>query len=74
MQQFLAPIYLPLTLTIMFANPARLLGQSTIPDQMPPASSSTGMSPQVPGSPAGSQPTVSPDRPVSWKLLTPNLL
>lgn len=52
--------------------PSRTSGQTTEPDQMPPPGSPTSAPPQAP-SPA-SQPPPVVDRPVSWKLLLPNLI
>jgi len=54
------------------AIPSRTSGQTTEPDQMPPPGSPTSAPPQAP-SPA-SQPPPVVDRPVSWKLLLPNLI
>src|SRR6266481_8241648 len=54
------------------AIPSRTSGHTAEPDQTPPASSPTSVPPQTP-SPA-SQPAAAVDRPVSWKLLLPNLI
>jgi len=48
-------------------------GQTTEPDQTPP-SSPTSAPPQAPVPSPVSQPTPAVDRPVSWKLLLPNLI
>src|SRR5271169_5150971 len=49
-------------------------GQTVEPDQTPPAGSPTSAPPQAPSSSPAAQPTPAVDRPVSWKLLLPNLL
>jgi membrane-associated phospholipid phosphatase len=54
------------------AVPVRTAGQTTEPDQTPPTGSPTSVPPQAP-SPA-SQPVPTAERPVSWKLLLPNLI
>ncbi len=54
------------------AIPSRTSGQTTEPDQIPPAGSPTSAPPQAP-SPVPSQPSAV-DRPVSWKLLLPNII
>jgi len=54
------------------AIPSRTSGQTAEPDQTPPACSPTSAPPQT-TSPA-SQPPPVVDRPVSWKLLLPNLI
>jgi hypothetical protein len=51
--------------------PSRTMGQTAEPDQTP-ASSPTSVPPQAP-SPV-SPPAAAVDRPVSWKLLLPNLI
>jgi membrane-associated phospholipid phosphatase len=57
------------------AIPFRSAGQTTEPDQTPPAGSPTSAPPQAPTpSPVPSQPSPAVDRPVSWKLLLPNLI
>ncbi len=56
------------------AMPARTAAQATGPDQTPPAGSPPSTSPQMPpASPTQPSPPVF-DRPVSWKLLFPNLI
>jgi membrane-associated phospholipid phosphatase len=55
------------------AVPFRTVGQTPEPDQTPPAGSPTGASPQAPAPPPVPQPPTF-DRPVSLKLLLPNLL
>ena len=61
----------PLMALSSLAISFQMMGQTTEPDQTPPASSPTRVPPQAP-SPA-SQPAAV-DRPVSWKLLLPNLI
>ena len=56
------------------ANPSRVAGQTAEPDQTPPAGSPTSAPPQAPAPPPVPQPTPAVDRPVSWKLLLPNLI
>jgi membrane-associated phospholipid phosphatase len=53
-----------------FALPSRIAGQAPEPDQTPPA----GAQPQAPVASSVPQPSPAVDRPVSWKLLLPNLL
>jgi membrane-associated phospholipid phosphatase len=55
------------------AIPSRTAGQTTEPDQTPPAGSPTGTPPPA-LAPPPAPPTVAIDRPVSLKLLVPNLL
>jgi membrane-associated phospholipid phosphatase len=54
------------------AIPSRTMGQTAEPDQTTPASSPTRIPPQAPS--RASQPAAAVDRPVSWKLLLPNLI
>src|SRR6266404_5812004 len=61
----------PLMALSSLAISFQMMGQTTEPDQTRPASSPTRVPPQAP-SPA-SQPAAV-DRPVSWKLLLPNLI
>jgi len=56
-----------------FAIPSRTCGQTTEPDQTPPADSSNSAPPQAPAGSSASQPTPDVDRSVSWKLLAPNV-
>ena len=49
-------------------------GQITEPRQPPPAGSPAGAPPQAPGPSSVPQPSVTTDRPVSWKLLLPNVI
>ena len=56
------------------ANPSRVAGQTAAPDQTPPPGSPTSAPPQPPASAPIPQPTPPVDRPVSWKLLFPNLI
>ena len=56
------------------AIPSQAAGQTTEPDQTPPAGSPTSGSPQAQAPPPVSQPTPAVDRPVSLKLLLPNLI
>lgn len=67
---------LAVALMVLFplAIPSRPAGQTTEPDQTAPASSPTSTPPQAPVPPPVSQPTPDVDRPVSWKLLLPNLI
>lgn len=55
------------------AIPCRTAGQTVEPEQTPPAGSPTGAPPQEPAPPVP-QPPLAVDRPVSFKLLLPNLL
>ena len=54
------------------AVPFRTAGQTTEPDHTPPAGSPTSVPPQAPSPVA--QPVPAAERPVSWKLLLPNLI
>src|ERR1017187_2108876 len=56
------------TLAVTF----RTAGQTTEPDHTPPAGSPTSVPPQAPSPVA--QPVPAAERPVSWKLLLPNLI
>ncbi len=56
------------------AIPSRTAGQTTEPDQTPPAGSPTSAPPQAPVPSTIPQPSLAVDRPVSWKLLLPNLI
>lgn len=56
------------------AIPSQAAGQATEPGQTPPAGSPSNTSPEAPVPPAVSQPAQAVDRPVSLKLLLPNLL
>ena len=56
------------------AIPSRVAGQTEAPDQTPPPGSPTGAPPQAPAPAPIPQPTPHVDRPVSWKLLFPNLI
>ena len=56
------------------ANPSGAAGQTAAPDQTPPPGSPTSAPPQPPASAPIPQPTPPVDRPVSWKLLFPNLI
>ena len=56
------------------AIPSQAAGQAAEPDQTPPADSPASDSPQAPAPPSVSQPAPAVDRPVSLKLLLPNLL
>jgi membrane-associated phospholipid phosphatase len=53
---------------------SQLAGQTAEPDQTPPAGSPTSAPPQAPVPSAVSQPAPAFDRPVSLKLLLPNLI
>jgi len=50
----------------------RVAGQTTEPDQTAPEDS--GIPSQAPAASSTSRPAPSPDRPVSWKLLLPNMI
>jgi membrane-associated phospholipid phosphatase len=52
------------------AIPSRIAGQTAEPDQTPPAGAPRSPAPQAPVP----RPTPAVDRPVSWKLLLPNLI
>jgi membrane-associated phospholipid phosphatase len=54
-----------------FGTSFRLAGQILEPDQTPPAGSPTSAPPQAPPPTTQAKPV---DRPVSWKLLVPNLI
>jgi membrane-associated phospholipid phosphatase len=56
------------------AIPSRTAGQTTEPDQTAPAGSPTSAPPRAPVPPPFSRPPQAVDRPVSWKLLLPNLI
>ena len=56
------------------AIPSRTAGQTTEPDQTPPAGSPTSAPPQPPARAPVPQPRSAVDRPVSWKLLFPNIV
>src|ERR1017187_1841839 len=56
------------------AIPPRTSGQTTEPDQTPPAGYPASSPPQAPVPSPASQPVPGADRPVSWKLLLPNLI
>src|ERR1700730_14241036 len=56
------------------AIPSRTAGQTTEPDQTPPAGSPTSAPPQQPAPSPLPQPRSAVDRPVSWKLLFPNII
>jgi len=67
---------LAVTLMVLsaLAIPSLTSGQTTEPDQTQPASPQTSAPPQTPVPFPVSQPTLAVDRPVSWKLLFPNLI
>ncbi len=54
--------------------PSETSGQTTEPDQTPPGGSPTSAPPQAPVASPASQRPAAVDRPVSWKLLLPNLI
>ncbi len=54
--------------------PSRAAGQTTEPDQTPPADSPTSAPPQSPAPSGVPQPAPAVDRPISWKLLFPNIV
>ena len=70
-------VFMKLAVALMvlstLAIPSRTAGQTTEPDQTPPAGSPTSAPPQLPAPSPVPQPTPAVDRPVSWKLLFPNL-
>jgi membrane-associated phospholipid phosphatase len=72
MEQLSMKLAVALMVLSSLAIPSRTSGQTTEPDQMPRPGSPTSAPPQAP-SPA-SQPPPVVDRPVSWKLLLPNLI
>ena len=55
------------------AIPLRTGGQTTGPDQTPPAGSPTSTLPQAPEPSPNPQPSPAVERPVSWRLLLPNI-
>jgi membrane-associated phospholipid phosphatase len=63
-----------LMLLSTFAVPFRTAGQTTEPDQAPPAGSPTSAPPQAPVPSPIPQPAPAADRTVSWKLLLPNIV
>src|SRR5437879_3427569 len=54
--------------------PSTAAGQTTEPGQTPPADSQTSAPTQAPVPASIPQPLATTDRPVSWKLLIPNLI
>jgi len=57
------------------AIPFQAAAQSSEPDQKPsPVDSPANSPPQTPASPPGNAPSTTGDRPISWKLLLPNLV
>jgi membrane-associated phospholipid phosphatase len=56
------------------AIPQRIPAQTPLPDQTPPANSPAAAEPQTTEPSPSAQPSPAYDRPVSWKLLLPNLL
>ena len=56
------------------AIPPWMLAQTPAPDQSPSSNAPTGASPSTTALPPVQQPSVTFDRPVSWKLLLSNLL
>src|SRR5579859_5702222 len=71
-------VFMKLAVALMvlstLAIPSRTAGQTTEPDQTPPAGSPTSAPPQSPAPSPVSQPTPALDRPISWKLLIPNIV
>ena len=57
-----------------FAIPFHVAAQSTIRDQTPPGTFPANPAPQTPASPPSTAASSTVDRPVSWKLLLPNLI
>jgi membrane-associated phospholipid phosphatase len=75
MERLFMKLAVALMVLSTLAVPFRTAGQTTEPDQAPPAGSPTSAPPQAPTpSPVPSQPSPAVDRPVSWKLLLPNLI
>jgi membrane-associated phospholipid phosphatase len=56
------------------AFPARTAAQTIEPDQQPPVGSPSGPPPQALAPSSTSRPTPDYDRPISWKLLVPNIV
>jgi len=57
-----------------FAIPSRVVGQTAAPDQTPSTGPPTSAPPQAPAPSPIPQPPPVVDRPVSWKLLFPNMV
>jgi membrane-associated phospholipid phosphatase len=70
MERLFMKLAVALMVLTALAVPFRTEGQTTEPDQTSPAASPT----QAPPSQVPSQPSPAVDRPVSWKLLLPNLI
>jgi membrane-associated phospholipid phosphatase len=56
------------------AFPSQIVGQTAAPDQTPPPDSPTSAPPQAPAPSPIPQPPLAVDRPVSWKLVFPNIV
>ncbi len=69
-------VKLPIAVMVLstLAIPSWGSAQATEPDQTPPASVPTSPPSQPPTPPPNSQPPPVADRPVSWKLLLPNIV
>jgi membrane-associated phospholipid phosphatase len=74
-ERFFTKLAVALIVVFILGVPFRATGQTTEPEQAPPAGSPTTAPPQAPSSSSvPSQPVPTVDRPVSLKLLVPNLL
>src|SRR5579863_10211248 len=71
-------VFMKLAIALMvlstLAIPSRTAGQTTEPDQTPPAGSPTSAPPQSQAPSPVPQPKPAVDRPISWKLLFPNIV
>jgi membrane-associated phospholipid phosphatase len=75
MERLFMKLAVGLMVLFTLAIPSATSGQTTEPDQIPAAGSPTSAPPQAPTpSPVPSQPSSAVDRPVSWKLLLPNII
>src|SRR5580700_1397540 len=75
MERLFMKLALAMMVLFTLAIPSRIAGQTTEPDQTPPTGSPTNAPPQAPTpSPVPSPPSPAVDRPVSFKLLLPNLI
>jgi membrane-associated phospholipid phosphatase len=74
MKRLFAKLSVALMVLSTFAIPFPSAGQTSEPDQTPSAGSPTSAPPQAPATYPIPQPTPSVGRPVSWKLLLPNLI
>ena len=67
-------LFVTLAVLSVLASPVPSGGQTTEPDQTPPAGSSTPQAPVVSPALPPTQPAPAFDRPISWKLLLPNMI